>query len=260
MTETGNEEKLHEATLISHLLELRDRLLHALIAVAVISLPCLAFSNEIFSFVADPLIAQLPPCSKLVATNVTAPFMTPLKLALYAAVFVAMPYILYQIWAFVAPGLYRHERRFAVPLLVSSVLLFYTGVAFGYFVVFPLMFKFFVATTPAGVTMMTDMTQYLDFVLLLFFAFGLAFEVPVATVLLVQTGLVGIDKLTRHRGYVLLGIFIVAAILTPPDAVSQSFMAIPMYVLYELGILLAQYLVRQRAADKAQHEATRPSE
>jgi len=183
-----------------------------------------------------------------------------MKLALIGALFVAMPYVLYQIWGFVAPGLYRHERRFALPLFLSSVVLFYVGVAFAYFVVFPLMFAFLTSTTPEGVQMMTDMSSYLDFVMLLFFAFGVAFEVPVAVVLLAATGLVKIESLRKHRGYVVLGIFVIAAILTPPDAVSQCFMAIPMYVLYELGILLAQYLVRQREADKAQHEATRPSE
>jgi len=186
--------------------------------------------------------------------------MAPLKLSIVAALFIAMPFVLYQVWAFVAPGLYRHERRFAMPLFLSSVLLFYVGVAFAYYVVFPLMFAFLTSTTPDGVQMMTDISSYLDFVLLLFFAFGVAFEVPVAVVLLAATGLVKVESLKKHRGYVLLGIFIVAAILTPPDAVSQSFMAIPMYVLYELGILCAQYLVRQRAADRAGHEAARPGE
>jgi sec-independent protein translocase protein TatC len=166
-----------------------------------------------------------------------------------------MPYVLYQLWAFVAPGLYRHERRFAMPLLLSSVVLFYVGVAFAYFVVFPLMFTFLTSTAPAGVRMMTDISSYLDFVLLLFFAFGVAFEVPVAVVLLAATGVVKVDALKKQRGYVLLGIFIVAAILTPPDAVSQCFMAVPMYILYEIGILFARYLIRQRTADKAQHEA-----
>jgi sec-independent protein translocase protein TatC len=183
----------------------------------------------------------------MIATSVVAPFMTPFKLGLLAAVFFAMPYLLYQLWAFVAPGLYRHERRFALPLLVSSVLLFYSGAAFAYLVVFPVMFQFFVSTTPAGVAMMTDMAQYLDFVVLLFFAFGLAFEIPVATVLLVRTGMVKVESMKRHRGYVLLGIFIVAAFITPPDAVSQSMMAVPMYLLYEVGIVMARLLVRPPA-------------
>jgi sec-independent protein translocase protein TatC len=253
-------EPLAEGTLISHLLELRDRLLRSLLAVFIVFLPLVFFSNQLFTFVARPLLDKLPAGTSLIATSVVAPFMAPLKLALIGALFVAMPYVLYQVWGFVAPGLYRHERRFALPLFLSSVVLFYVGVAFAYFVVFPLMFAFLTSTTPEGVQMMTDMSSYLDFVMLLFFAFGVAFEVPVAVVLLAATGLVKIESLRKHRGYVVLGIFVIAAILTPPDAVSQCFMAIPMYVLYELGILLAQYLVRQREADKAQHEATRPSE
>jgi len=256
----GEPEPLAEGTLISHLLELRDRLLRALLAVFIIFLPLVFFSNQLFTLIAHPLLEKLPEGASIIATSVVAPFMTPLKLALIAALFVAMPYVLYQVWAFVAPGLYRHERRFAMPLFLSSVVLFYVGVAFAYFVVFPLMFTFLTSTTPEGVKMMTDMSSYLDFVLLLFFAFGIAFEVPVAVVLLAATGLVKIESLKKHRGYVVLGIFVIAAILTPPDAVSQTFMAVPMYVLYELGILLAQYLVRQRAADKAQHEAAHPGE
>jgi sec-independent protein translocase protein TatC len=248
---TGGDEQLAEGTLLSHLLELRDRLVRAVIAFAVLAVPCLFFANDLFTIVAQPLIAQLPKGTSLIATSVVAPFMTPFKLALFCALFLAMPFVLYQIWAFVAPGLYRHEKRFALPLLVSSVLLFYVGVAFAYFFVFPLMFKFFVATTPAGVTMMTDMSQYLDFILLLFFAFGAAFEIPVAVVLLVATGLVSLEKLTSNRGYVLLGIFIVAAILTPPDAVSQTMMAVPMYVLYEGGIVMARVLRRVRTAAPA---------
>ena len=253
-------EPLAEGTLISHLLELRDRLLRSLLAVFIVFLPLVFFSNQLFTFVARPLLDKLPAGTSLIATSVVAPFMAPLKLALIGALFVAMPYVLYQVWGFVAPGLYRHERRFAMPLFLSSVVLFYVGVAFAYFVVFPLMFAFLTSTTPEGVQMMTDMSSYLDFVMLLFFAFGVAFEVPVAVVLLAATGLVKIESLKKHRGYVVLGIFVIAALLTPPDAVSQTFMAVPMYVLYELGILLAQYLVRQRAADKAQHEATHPRE
>ena len=247
-------EALAEGTLISHLLELRDRLLRALIAVFIVFVPLVFFSNELFTFVARPLIEKLPEGTSLIATSVVAPFMTPLKLALIAAIFVAMPYVLYQVWGFVAPGLYRREKRFALPLFASSVVLFYAGVAFAYFIVFPLMFAFLTTTTPAGVRMMTDMSSYLDFTLLLFFAFGIAFEVPVAVVLLASTGLVKVETLKKNRGYVLLGIFVVAAFLTPPDAISQSFMAVPMYILYELGILFAQYLARGRAAEAATEE------
>jgi sec-independent protein translocase protein TatC len=249
-------EPLAEGTLISHLLELRDRLLRATLAVSIAFLPLVFYSNELFTLIARPLIEKLPEGTSLIATSVVAPFMAPLKLSMIAAVFVAMPYVLYQLWAFIAPGLYRHERRFALPLLLTSIVLFYVGVAFAYYVVFPLMFTFLTSTAPQGVRMMTDITSYLDFVLLLFFAFGVAFEVPVAVVLLAATGMVKVESLKQHRGYVILGIFIVAAILTPPDAVSQCFMAVPMYVLYELGILLAQYLIRQRKTDKAEHEAT----
>ena len=238
--------ELGEGTLLSHLLELRDRLMRAVVAVCIVAVPCLYFANDLFTVVAQPLIDQLPKGTTLIATSVVAPFMTPFKLALFVALFLAMPFVLYQIWAFVAPGLYRHEKRFALPLVLSSIVLFYVGMAFAYFFVLPLMFRFFVATTPAGVTMMTDRSQYLDFVLLLFLAFGVAFEIPVAVVLLVATGLVSIDKLTGNRGYVVLGIFIIAAILTPPDAVSQTMMAVPMYLLYEGGILMARILTRQR--------------
>ena len=241
-------EKLAEGTLISHLLELRDRLLRALAAVGVAFLPCVFYSNDIFSFVAQPLLAKLPPGGNLIATGVMSPFTTPFKLSFFVALLVAMPYVIYQIWAFVAPGLYRGERRFAVPLLLSSIVLFYVGVAFAYYFVFPVMFQFFAATTPKGVSMMTDINQYLDFVLTMFFCFGVAFEVPVAVVLLVVMGIVPIDKLKQHRGYVLIGIFILAALLTPPDAISQCSLAIPMYLLYEGGILMASILSRGRSA------------
>lgn len=242
-------EKLAEGTLISHLLELRDRLLRAMIAIGLAFAPCMLYSNDIFSFVASPLLAKLPPGSNLIATGVMSPFTTPFKLSFFVALLVAMPYIIYQLWAFVAPGLYRHERRFAVPLLLSSIVLFYVGIAFAYYFVFPVMFQFFAATTPKGVSMMTDINNYLDFVLTMFFCFGLAFEVPVAVVLLVVMGLVRIEKLKANRGYVLIGIFILAALLTPPDAISQCSLAIPMYLLYEGGILLARLLTRSRDAE-----------
>jgi sec-independent protein translocase protein TatC len=249
MSGAGEDEKLAESTLLSHLLELRDRLLRALIATFVIAIPCLYFANDIFTWLSQPLRDQLPEGGRLIATSVVAPFMTPFKLALLAAIFFAMPVILYQVWAFVAPGLYKHERRFALPLFVSSVFLFYAGAAFSYFVVFPVIFNFFVTTTPAGVEMMTDITQYMDFAVLLFFAFGLAFEIPVATVLLVRTGLVKRETLSKNRGYVLLAIFIIAAFLTPPDPVSQTLMALPMYALYEGGVLMSRLLVRDKAPD-----------
>jgi sec-independent protein translocase protein TatC len=181
--------------------------------------------------------------------------MTPFKLALLAAVFFAMPVVLFQVWAFIAPGLYRHERRFALPLFVSSVILFYAGAAFAYFVVFPVIFNFFVTTAPEGVAMMTDITQYMDFAVLLFFAFGLAFEIPVATVLLVRTGIAKRETLGKNRGYVLLAIFIIAAFLTPPDPVSQTLMALPMYALYELGLLLSRLLIPAKSPDAEEDPA-----
>lgn len=251
-------EKLAEGTLISHLLELRDRLIRATVAVAILFIPCMFYSNQIFSFVATPLEQKLPKNAHLIATTVMSPFTTPFKLSLFVALFLAMPFVIYQLWAFVAPGLYRHEKRFAVPLLISAILLFYTGVVFAYFFVFPVMFAFFAATTPKGVAMMTDISAYLDFVLKMFLAFGAAFEVPVAVVLLVVTGVVRIEKLKENRGYVLIGIFILAALLTPPDAFSQCIMAIPMYLLYEGGILMARMLskVRRETSDSKEIEVS----
>lgn len=246
-----NGEPLVEGTLISHLLELRTRLLRAVIAVVVCFIPLSFFQDELFTLVARPLIEKLPTGTSLIATSVVSPFMAPLKLSLIVAIFAAMPYILFQIWAFVAPGLYKHEKRFAFPLVVSSIVLFYVGVAFAYYVVFPLMFQFLASTTPIGVKMMTDIANYLDFVLLLFFAFGLAFEMPVAVVLAAATGLVKIESLRKNRGYVVMGIFVVAAFLTPPDAVSQTFMAVPMYALYELGILFASVVRKGRVVRHA---------
>ncbi|HEV7714749.1 MAG TPA: twin-arginine translocase subunit TatC [Steroidobacteraceae bacterium] len=247
---SGESEKLAEGTLISHLLELRDRLIRALIAVGLAFIPCGYYSNEIFTFVSQPLLEKLPKGATLIATSVMSPFTAPFKLSVFVAVFVAIPYVLYQIWAFVAPGLYKHEKRFAVPLIVSSILLFYVGVAFAYFFVFPVMFQFFATTVPKGVAMMTDISSYLDFALTMFFAFGVAFEVPIAVVLLVVTGMVSLEKLKTSRGYVLIGIFIIAAFLTPPDAVSQCIMAIPMYALYEGGIIMARVLSRMRNEKK----------
>lgn len=253
MTNPDNDrESLAEGSLISHLMELRDRLLRAVIAVVILFIPCAFFSDELFSFVAQPLIDKMPQGTSMIATSIVAPVLGPLKLALLSGLFLAMPFVLYQVWAFVAPGLYRHEKRFAVPLLVSSIVLFYAGVAFAYFFVFPLMFAFLTTTAPLGVQVMTDMTNYLDFALFLFFAFGIGFEIPVATVLLAATGLVRIETMRKNRGYVVLGIFIVAAFLTPPDPLSQSFLAIPMYLLYEFGIIMSRILLKDRLARQAQ--------
>ena len=254
---TGGSEPLLEGTLISHLLELRTRLMRAFLAVMLVFIPLAFYSNQLFDWMSHPLILQLPANATLISTSITAPFTAPLKLAFVAALVVAMPYVLYELWAFIAPGLYRHEKSFAVPLLVSAVVLFYVGVAFAYYIVLPLMFKFFVGTTPHNVQLMADITTYLEFVLVLLFSFGIAFEVPVAVVLLVMMGMVPLEKLTQIRGYVLIAVFIIAAILTPPDAVSQTVMAIPMYLLYEAGIVFARLMARSRDKHKkAQGEAS----
>ena len=256
MSDTDQKEQLAEGTLMSHLLELRDRLMKAMLAVLLLFVPCAIFANELYSIVAQPLLAKLPQGTTLIATSVISPFMTPFKLAFYCALFAAMPVVLYQIWAFVAPGLYRREKRFAVPLLVSSVLLFYSGVVFAYFVVFPVMFSYLVGTAPAGVSYMPDIAAYLDFIITMFFAFGVAFEVPVAVVLLVLTGLVKVESLGKNRGYVIIGIFIVAAFLTPPDAISQTIMAVPMWLLYEGGLVMARVMqkMRREAAEQREKE------
>ena len=246
-------EQLAEGTLISHLVELRDRLLRAVLAIGVIFIPCAIFSDELFTLIAMPLMERMPTGTSMIATSVVSPFMAPLKLSLFVALFIAMPYVLYQAWAFVAPGLYKHEKNFAVPLVVSSIVLFYAGAAFAHLVVFPVMFAFLTTTAPSGVQIMTDMANYLDFVLLLYFAFGVAFEIPIATVLLALTGLVKVDTMAKNRGYVLLGIFVVAAFLTPPDAISQTAMAVPMYLLYEIGIVMSRIMLKKRrAADPAE--------
>lgn len=260
MNDSEERETLAEGSLISHLIELRSRLMRAVIAVFIVFIPCAMYSEKLFTFVALPLIEKMPQGTSMIATSIVAPFMAPLKLALLAAVFLAMPFVLYQAWAFVAPGLYRHEKRFAVPLVMTSIVLFYAGVAFAYFVVFPLMFAFLTSAAPQGVQVMTDITNYLDFVLLLFFAFGIAFEIPIATVLLAATGMMKIETMTKNRGYVILGIFIVAAFLTPPDAVSQSFMAVPMYLLYELGIIMSRLLLKKKLGQKRHEQAAEKSE
>jgi len=254
MPSPESSETLAEGTLISHLLELRTRLLRSVVAVLIVTVPAMLYANDLFGFVARPLIKVLPKGSAMISTSVMAPLTTPFKLAFYVALISAMPYVLYQVWAFIAPGLYRHEKRFAMPLLVSSIALFYAGITFCYYVIFPIMFAFFTATTPPGVQMMTDMTQYLDFVLVLFLAFGIAFEIPVAIVLLVITGLVKVETLTRNRGYVLIGVFVQAAVIVPPDVISQTVMALPMYALSEFGILMARILSKRRATDRAERE------
>lgn len=231
--------------LVEHLLELRTRILHSVLAVLVIFLPLFYFANDIYSYVSEPLRKFMPEGTSMIATEVASPFLTPFKLTLVLAVFIAIPFILHQLWSFIAPGLYGNEKRVAFPLLVSSVLLFYGGIAFAFYVVFPLMFEFFSNVAPTGVTVMTDINRYLDFVLKLFFAFGIAFEIPIATVLLVWTGATSVENLRRKRPYVIVGCFVVGMLLTPPDVISQLLLAIPMMILFEIGILFSVTLKKK---------------
>lgn len=228
---------------VAHLIELRNRLLRVIAAVGVILLALLPFANQLYSLVAAPLLAHLPEGTSMIATEVASPFLTPFKLALIAAIFLAMPVVLYQLWAFVAPGLYQHERRLVFPLLLTSTILFYLGAAFAYYVVFPLVFSFFITAAPEGVAVMTDISKYLDFVLKLFFAFGLAFEVPIATILLIWAGVTTPDKLIAKRPYIIVGAFLVGMLLTPPDIISQSLLAVPMWLLFELGVFISRVYV-----------------
>lgn len=237
-----NSEDLEEGTLLSHLVELRTRLLKISAAVVVVFVVLLPFSTRIFTLVSEPLRDVLPG-GAMIATQVASPLLTPFKLTFYVALFIAMPIVLYQIWAFVAPGLYKKEKRFAIPLLASSILLFYLGIAFAYFVVFPMMFTFFTAVAPEGVEVQTDIAQFLDFITTIIFAFGLAFEVPIATVLVVWTGLTTPAKLSKARPYVFLGAFILGMFLTPPDIISQTLLAVPVYLLFEVGILMSKFFV-----------------
>jgi len=242
-----------DGTLLSHLVELRSRLLKVAVAVILVFVALLPFSRRIFEFVSAPLRDVLPG-GQMIATAVASPLLAPFKLTFYMALFIAMPIVLYQTWAFVAPGLYQKEKRFAVPLLASSILLFYSGIAFAYYVVFPLIFGFMTAIAPEGVEVMTDVTAYLDFIMMLVLAFGLAFEVPIAAVLIVWTGLTTVEKLAKARPYVFLGAFIVGMFLTPPDVISQTLLAVPVYLLYELGIIMAR-LFAPKAGDSAEEPA-----
>ncbi|TAL74967.1 MAG: twin-arginine translocase subunit TatC [Rhodanobacter sp.] len=229
--------------IISHLIELRSRLLKAAACVLVVLLALVPFANRLYAELAAPLVARLPQGAHLIATQVTSPFLTPLKLAFYTALFISMPVIVYQLWAFVSPGLYKREKRLARPLLLAAMVLFYCGCAFAYFLVLPAAFRFLTAVTPAGVEMMTDITHYLDFVMLMFFAFGLCFEVPVAVVILAAVGVVDVARLRSARRYAIVGAFAIAAVLTPPDVTSMVMLAVPMTLLYELGILAVRWLV-----------------
>lgn len=254
MADKEEKEELAEGTLISHLVELRQRLLYAVYAIIGVFVCLVPFAQEIYTFVSAPMKDSLPEGQTLIAIGVATPFLTPFKTALLAAVFIAMPVVIYQAWRFIAPGLYRSEKRFAVPLILSSIILFYCGTAFAYFIVFPAVFDFFALVVPQGVVQAPDINQYLDFVLTLFFAFGLAFEVPIATFMLVWSRLVTIEALGKVRPYVFLGAFVVGMFLTPPDVISQTLLAIPMYLLYEGGIIMSRIMLGGRHEEEAQAE------
>ena len=245
----GPEAEGLEQGLFSHLIELRSRLMRAVIAVVVVLLALVPFANRLYTELAAPLVSRLPQGAHLIATEVASPFVTPLKLAFYTALFISMPVIVYQLWAFVSPGLYRNEKRLARPLLVAALFLFYLGCAFAYFLVLPAAFRFLTAVTPQGVEMMTDITHYLDFVVLMFFAFGLCFEVPVAVVILAAIGVVSLEQLRNGRRYAIVGAFAIAAFITPPDITSMIMLAIPMCLLYELGMLAVRWLLKPTGAE-----------
>ena len=242
--EPEDSQLLGDMPFVAHLVELRDRLLKVVLAVLVIFLGLFPFANDIYHIVAEPLLKHLPEGTSMIATEVASPFLTPFKLALVLAVFLAVPVILHQAWSFIAPGLYKHEKRLAMPLLVSSVALFYLGMLFAYYVVFPIIFGFFISVAPEGVAVMTDIARYLDFVLKLFFAFGLAFEVPIVAVLLVWSGVTTPRALGQKRPYIIVAAFVVGMLLTPPDIISQTLLALPIWVLFELGVFFSRAFVR----------------
>lgn len=237
---------------VSHLLELRSRLLRSAIFVIVVFLILFAFANDIYAFVSTPLLDALPEGSNMIATEVASPFLTPFKLAFVVAVFIAMPYLLFQLWQFIAPGLFKHEKRIVLPVLFSSVLLFYAGIAFAYYAVFPVMFGFFSSVGPFGVSYTPDIARFLDTILKLFFAFGVAFEIPIITVVLAYLGVTTAQSLRKKRPYVIIGCFIVGALLTPPDPISQSLMAVPMWFLFEIGVVFAQFVQKKPSLSSAE--------
>lgn len=239
-----------EQPFISHLLELRTRLIRMIIGILVVFAVLAPFSNQIYTTLAGPLLAHMPEQSSMIAIDVISPFLTPIKLSLVLSVFIAMPWIFFQLWIFVAPGLYQSEKRMALPIIVSSTLLFYGGMAFAYFIIMPIFFAFLTGTAPEGVEVMTDISKYLDFVLVLFFAFGIAFEVPVATVILVLFGVTTPQTLAAKRPYIILGAFVIGMLLTPPDVISQTLLAVPMWILFEIGVIFSRILLRRRAVNQ----------
>ncbi len=239
-----------EQPFVKHLIELRDRLLRVVLAITVIFLGLFPFANDLYQFLAEPLMRHMPAGTSMIATEVASPFLTPFKLSLVTAMFIAVPFILYQAWAFIAPGLYQHERKLVFPLLFSSTVLFYTGMAFAYFIVFPLVFGFLTGVAPEGVEVMTDISRYLDFVLKMFFAFGIAFEVPIATILVVWSGMTTAESLARKRPYIIVGAFVFGMLLTPPDVISQTLLAVPMWILFELGLIFSRWYTRDSDDDE----------
>lgn len=252
MNSRANKTAQHESGLVGHLVELRNRLIKTLVTILLIFLPLAFYSNDLYNLLAEPLMANMPAGTSMIATSVTSPFLAPLKFAMVLAAFLGMPVILYHFWGFIAPGLYRYERRMVFPLLLGSVLLFYSGVLFAYFVFFPMVFGFFIKIAPQGVAVMTDISSYLDFVLSMFFAFGVAFQVPIVTIVLVWTGMVTPDALAEKRRYIIVGAFIVGMLLTPPDIFSQTFLAVPICLLFEVGLFISRLVVKQQQKREAE--------
>jgi sec-independent protein translocase protein TatC len=252
MSDTPSMDEHKELSLIGHLIELRDRILKCVIALLVVFVCLIYFANDIYAYVAAPLVSVLPPDTSMIAIDPTSPFFTPFKLTFYASLFVTAPFILYQLWAFIAPGLYKNEKSLAIPLFVSSVVLFYSGMAFAYYVLFGIVFNFFVSVAPEGIAVAPDIASYLSFVLKIFFAFGFAFEIPIAVFLFIWAGILEPDDLKSKRPYVIVGCFVIAMLLTPPDPFTQSLLAIPMWLLFELGIYFGKLFLRKKAAEEAQ--------
>jgi sec-independent protein translocase protein TatC len=255
-----SERKKEEMTFVQHLIELRDKLLHSVIAIFIVFLGIFPFANEVYSFIAAPIINVLPADTNIIAIGVISPFLTPLKMSLIFAVYLAMPYLLYQIWSFIAPALYKHERQMIIPLIVSSTILFYAGILFSFYVVFPVIFGFLSSIGPSIVDFTPDIQYYLDFVLKVSFAFGIAFEVPIATILLIMFGITTVEKLKNNRPYVIIGAFILGMLLTPPDIISQVLIAIPMWLLFEAGLIFAPMFKRKNPTEPTNDDdPTKPS-
>jgi sec-independent protein translocase protein TatC len=252
---SDNDKVEHEQPFMAHLIELRDRLLRAVALILVIFLSLFYFANDLYTVLAEPLLRHMPEGSSMIATQVASPFLTPFKLVMVLSIFIAMPYILYQGWAFIAPGLYKHERKLVFPLMLSSALLFYAGMAFAYYVVFPLAFGFFASVSPEGVEISTDISAYLDFVLKLFFAFGIAFEIPIATIILVWTEMTTPESLIEKRPYIVVGAFVFGMLLTPPDVISQTLLALPMLLLFEFGVFFSRYFLKMKKERQEEEDA-----